>query len=113
MDVADQELQLGSEGLSLYHANLTMSQWGSEQHNNKKSLYRAKGLCHTDTSTRFITSNKPWLENYENKKEAHAKGQGSIMNTTVGKAMFNLNRTLPRRNPAEANQHIRYASLTQ
>ena len=45
------------------------SEWGNEELNKKHTLFRQKGLRDTSTNGRFVTSTKPWLDNYESVKK--------------------------------------------
>ena len=86
--------------------------WGTEASTRGRSLNKPSILLE-DTNQRvgrFRTSNKAWLDSYESvkkdyeKKKVHDNGR---MNTSVGRALFNLKRTLPPSTKDEANSFIK------
>ena len=89
-----------------------MAMWGSESLNNKKSLFRAKGLRDDpNTIGRFQTSTKAWLDGYDSVRSNHnnkaqSQGQFKRMNIGVGQAMFNLKRSMPTERE-DPNRYIR------
>ena len=49
------------------------NEWGNEELNKKHTLFRQKGLRDTSTTGRFVTSTKPWLDNYESVKKSKTR----------------------------------------
>ena len=77
----------------------------------RKEKYRASSFKGEEELVgRFTTSTKPWLEGYDTVrnqfKERKKEDEGRI-NTSVGRALFNLKRTLPPVGKDEANRFIK------
>ena len=92
----------------------SMSMWGTEDTNKKKTLFRQKGL-RDDGVGRFQTSTKQWLDGYDSVRERYTKAyssENSRVNTAVGRAMFNLRRTMPSTAHADPNIYIRQNNIT-
>jgi len=90
----------------------SMNNWADESKNNRMHMFRGKGIREETgfDSGRFQTSVKGWLEGYQTVREKfqqqESEGMGR-MNSSVGKALFNLKRTMPAPTKQDANAWIK------
>ena len=87
--------------------------WGTEGSTRNRSMATKPSTMRGEDTARvgrFQTSNKPWLDGYDTVRKDFVQRKATDngrMNTSVGRALFNLKRTLPPASNADANMYIK------